>query len=153
MSGTPGAESSERPPSPVAPVLAVGAVVLDRSGPEVSVLLVKRGRPPRKGGWSLPGGRVERGEGLADALRREMAEETGLDVRVGPLVAVVEIIDEAHHYVVLDYLCARAGGALRPGDDAAEAAFVPVNAISALGVTGAVRDVVAKALAIASEPA
>src|SRR5262245_60272855 len=101
-----------------APVIAVGGVVIDRSGAEPRVLLVKRARPPRAGGYSLPGGRVERGERLAFALKREMLEETGLEVRVGPLVEVVEIIDEAHHFVVLDYLCEAVGGALRAGDDA-----------------------------------
>jgi 8-oxo-dGTP diphosphatase len=135
-----------------APVLAVGAVVLNRS-PAPRVLLIRRGTPPRKGGWSLPGGRVERGEPLAAALRREIAEETGLDVTVGPLVEVVELIDEDHHYVVLDYLCDAVGGDLRAGTDAAEAAFVPVTEIGGVGVTDAVRAVVAKALEMALETA
>lgn len=128
------------------PTVAVGAVVLDAAGREPRVLLVKRGRPPRLGAWSLPGGRVEPGEPLAAALRREMVEETGLFVRPGELVAVVELIDEEHHYVVLDYLCEVEGGALRAGDDAAEAAFVAVSALAELGVSAAVEDVVSRAL-------
>lgn len=138
--------------APRPPALAVGAVVLcDRAGAGPNVLLVKRGRPPRQGGWSLPGGRVEPGERLADALRREIVEETGLHVRPGPLVAVVEIIDGEHHYVVLDYLCKAQGGELQPGDDALEAAFVPVEQLPEMGVTDAVRDVVSRALGMASE--
>jgi ADP-ribose pyrophosphatase YjhB (NUDIX family) len=130
------------------PVIGVGGVVIDRAPEGPRVLLIQRKKPPRAGGWSLPGGRVERGERLADALRREMAEETGLVVRPGALVAVVEIVDEAHHFVVLDYLCEMEGGALRAGDDAADAAFVPVSELRALGVTDAVLDVVSRALAM-----
>jgi 8-oxo-dGTP diphosphatase len=138
-----------------APAIAVGAVVLDRTGTGTGarVLVVKRARPPRQDGWSLPGGRVERGERLADALRREIAEETGLHVRPGPLVAVVELIDGAHHYVILDYLCDRLGGELSPGDDATDAAFVPIEELRALGVTETVRDVVARALDMAGHRA
>jgi ADP-ribose pyrophosphatase YjhB (NUDIX family) len=70
---------------------------------------------------------VERGEALADALRREVREETGLDVEVGELIDVVEIIAADHHYVVLDYRCRVRGGALRSGDDAAESAWVALD--------------------------
>lgn len=142
------AGSSHAATPPAAPVLGVGAVVLDLSGAHASVLLVKRGRPPREGSWSLPGGRVERGERLADALRREIVEETGLFVRPGPLLAVVEIIDEAFHYVVLDYLCEVEGGDFHAGDDAAAAAFVAIPQLDAYGVTPAVKDVVDRALGL-----
>jgi 8-oxo-dGTP diphosphatase len=134
-----------------APVLAAGAVVLDHAAG--TVLLVKRGRPPGQGEWSLPGGRVEHGERLAEALRREIAEETGLRVRPGPLLAVAEIIDGAHHFVVLDYLCEVAGGTLEAGDDALEAAFFAIEDLRGLGVTDAIRDVVARALERAENPA
>lgn len=138
------------------PRLAVGAVIFEEKseGPEVGVLLVRRARPPGQGGWSLPGGKVEWGERLEAALRREIAEETGLDVRVGELIEVVEIVDEAHglHYVILDSLCEVVGGALRAGDDAAEAAFVPVARLAERGVTESVRRVVARALAARGRP-
>lgn len=96
----------------------------------------------------MPGGRVERGERIADALRRELHEETGLLVRPGPLVAVVELITDTHHYVIHDHACEPEGGVLRAGDDAAEVAFVPIPSLSSFGVTDAVHDVVARALAL-----
>ena len=93
------------------PTVAVGAIVFDDRG---RVLLVKRGRAPARGLWSLPGGKVDGGETLAAAVAREVLEETGVTVDVGALVEVVERIvsepsdggDDAArwHYVILDYL-------------------------------------------------
>jgi mutator protein MutT len=130
-------------PSATCPTLAVGAVVFD----EGRVLLVRRGKAPRAGSWTLPGGCVERGETLHAALKREIAEETGLVIEVGPLLDAVELIDAEHHHVVLDYLCRATGGSLRAGDDAAEAKLVPLAELAAHDVTDAVRAVVHKALA------
>jgi ADP-ribose pyrophosphatase YjhB (NUDIX family) len=132
------------------PVLAVSGVVLDRGAgsSEPRVLLIKRARPPSAGRWSLPGGRVEPGERLLDALARELHEEAGIWVRVGPLVMVVEVIEPPFHYVILDYMCELTGGDLRAGDDASEAALVPASELAAYGVTDLVADVVTKALAM-----
>jgi ADP-ribose pyrophosphatase YjhB (NUDIX family) len=96
------------------PEVAVGAVVV-RDG---KLLLVLRGRGPGTGRWSLPGGRVEAGESLADALARELAEETGLRGTTGPLCGVAERIGDGHHYVILDYCVDAPSGEAVAGDDA-----------------------------------
>jgi ADP-ribose pyrophosphatase YjhB (NUDIX family) len=108
-------------------VRAVGAVVTDGSG---RLLLVQRARDPGAGAWSLPGGRVEPGEDDAAALRREMREETGLDVAVGPLVGRVERLGPAGVvYAIADYRCDVVGGSPRPGSDASAVGwFTPEQA-------------------------
>lgn len=125
------------------PVLAVGAVAFDDAG---RVCLIRRGRPPMAGRWSLPGGRVEHGERLEEALRRELREETGLEVEVHELVEAVEILDGDRHYVVLDFRCLVVGGALRAGDDAVDAIMVAPERLADHGVTDAVARVVRRAL-------
>jgi ADP-ribose pyrophosphatase YjhB (NUDIX family) len=98
----------------------VGAIVRDREG---RLLLVRRGHPPDEGLWSIPGGRVEPGESDVTAVRRELREETGLDVAVGALAGVAL----RPPYEIYDYLATVVGGELRAGDDAADAGwFEPV---------------------------
>ena len=112
-------------PAPAAPVPAAGVVCL-RGG---EVLLVRRGRAPRLGEWSLPGGRIEFGETAAGAALRELHEETGVEAELIELLDVVDGVfpDIGRHYVLIDYLARWTAGEPRAGDDAAEAAFVPLD--------------------------
>jgi len=103
----------------LAPLVGVGAVIVQ----EGRVLLVQRGREPLKGRWSIPGGLIEIGEMLHEALVREVREETGLEVEP---IELVELLDRIHregervryHYVIADYLCRVVGGMLKAADDA-----------------------------------
>lgn len=106
------------------PVPCVGVVC--RRGDEV--LLIRRGRPPRLGEWSIPGGKVEWGEPLAAAALRELREETGVEAELGGLIAVYEIIEAGFHYVLIDYAADWRGGEPVAADDADEARFLPFAA-------------------------
>ncbi len=139
-------------PRRVVPRAAVSAVIFDEQG---RVLLVERGRPPGEGLWTVPGGKVEPGELLADAVRREVAEETGLLVEVGPLVTVIERIDLAagYHYVILDYLAHRRGGELLAGSDARSVRFCAQDDLAALPLTDGLRPVIDEARRLAATAA
>lgn len=122
---------------PERPIVGVGAVVLAQD----KVLLIKRGAEPSKGLWSIPGGAVETGERLRQACAREVLEETGLKVRVGPLVEVVQRIAKdgrsrvEYHYVLMDYLCTTKMAEPTAGDDADDARWVRLDELAELGVT------------------
>ena len=113
-----------------APVPAVGVVCLRGD----SVLLIRRGTPPRQGEWSLPGGRIELGERAVDAALRELREETGVEAEITGLIDVVDgLFPEAgHHYVLIDYAARWVSGEPMAGDDAAEARFVALADVEAL---------------------
>jgi ADP-ribose pyrophosphatase YjhB (NUDIX family) len=137
---------------PDAPVVGVGAVVLDAG----RVLLVRRGRPPLKGEWSIPGGALELGETLADGVRRELLEETGLIVEVVALIDVLDrIVPERadkrriqYHYVLVDFLCKPVGGELRAGSDAAEACWVAQADLASYGLAEITMRVIDRAFAM-----
>jgi len=132
---------------PERPVIGVGAIVLDGD----RVLLIKRAHEPLKGQWSLPGGGVEVGETLEQATAREVREETGLDVEVGPIVDVIDRIarDQGgrveHHFVLVDFVCRRSGGTLCCASDADAAEWVAVDALARYGVAEVTVAVIRKA--------
>jgi 8-oxo-dGTP diphosphatase len=134
---------------PDRPVVGVGAVILDGT----RVVLAKRGHPPLQGEWSLPGGAVELGETLIEALVREVKEEVGLDVEVGPMVEVLDRLhhnDEGrveYHYVIVDYLCRPQGNCdLSSGSDADAAQWVSVDDLASYRVRPKAVEVIHKAL-------
>lgn len=114
------------------PVLAVAAVVRDASR---RLLVVRRGKPPLEGRWTLPGGAVEPGERLHAAVAREVREETGLRVVVGELAWYLEHLDEDHHYVILDFHAHPRGGHPRAGSDAREVRWVTRRELIGLTTT------------------
>lgn len=124
-----------------APTVAVGVVC--RRGD--SVLLIRRGRAPRLGEWSIPGGKVHGGESLHDAALRELLEETGVVATISCLVEVYEIIDEGFHYVLIDYAADWVSGEPVAGDDADDARFMPLDEALACVVRDDLRDVLRKA--------
>jgi ADP-ribose pyrophosphatase YjhB (NUDIX family) len=149
------------PPAPVVlprraypdrPVPGVGAVVVCAGG----VVLVQRRFPPLAGHWSLPGGGVEIGETLAQAVVREVREETGLDVVVGP---VIDVIDRIHlddrgrvafHYVIVDYACRAVGGTLCAGSDASSIVVASAAEMASFAVPQETRRVIDQGVALVS---
>lgn len=136
---------------PDAPIAGVGAVIV-RGGGEV--LLIRRGQEPLKGEWSLPGGAVELGETLEEAVRREVLEETGLVVEpVGIVQAFDRIARDAegrvrYHYVLVDFLCRVTGGSLACASDAMEARWAGLGELDIL--TPLTIEVIRKALQMAA---
>jgi ADP-ribose pyrophosphatase YjhB (NUDIX family) len=136
------------PARPARPVLAVAGVVVDAG----RVLLIRRAKAPDAGEWSIPGGAVELGESLDAALRREIQEETGLEIAVGELLEVFERVERdadgavRFHFVVLDYRATVIGGTLRAGDDATEAVFADLADLGGYALADSVRRVIAAAM-------
>lgn len=141
---------------PQQPVTGVGAVVFTAGG---RVVLIRRGQPPLSGTWSLPGGVLELGESLTDAIVREVREETGLDVQPGPLLDLFEHIarDEdgqvRYHYVIADYLCHARGGRLAAGSDALEVTEADPAGLSGFNLTPQALAMIRRACALVGAPA
>jgi len=115
------------------PVVGVGAVIWNGQG---EVVLIKRAKPPRLDEWSIPGGHLEWGESLKDAVVREVKEETGLTIDVIGLIDVVDSISRSdagavvRHYVLIDFAARAVAGELCPGSDAHEARWVPYKQLA-----------------------
>jgi len=140
---------------PDAPIAGVSAVIV-RDGPDAQkqVLLIRRAQEPLKGEWSLPGGAVELGETLEQAICREVQEETGLIVETVDIVQVFDRISRdpegrvRYHYVLIDFLCRIAGGSLACATDALEGRWATANELEDL--TPLTVEVIRKALRMAS---
>lgn len=138
---------SNSPPS--RPVVGVGAVVW--RGDEI--LLVRRGRPPAQGSWTLPGGKQHLGETVAEAAAREVREEAGIEIAVGEVVGVADLIHRApgggisHHYTVVDVTAEWVAGEAVAGDDADAVAWVRPEGLDSFGVLPDVKRMVAAAKA------
>jgi 8-oxo-dGTP diphosphatase len=138
---------------PERPIVGVGAVVVD----DGKVVLIRRKYEPLKGHWSLPGGMVEIGETLEAALTREMLEETGLVVDVGPVIEVFDRItrDEEqrvrYHFVLIDYLCWPSAGSLRAGSDVDAAIWADPAELAGYSLTDKATSVIQRGLTLARE--
>ena len=134
---------------PQAPVVGVGGVVIH----EGRALLIKRGSEPLKNQWSIPGGTLELGESIQEGVRRELREETGIEVRVGELIEVFDRIfrDAAgeiqYHFVIVDYLCEKISGEASPASDVTDTAWVREEDLWNYKLTEAATRVIRKAFA------
>ena len=138
---------------PERPVVGVGGVVIA----DGRALLIRRGNPPLEGEWSIPGGTLEVGEMLLDAVRRELAEETGIEVRVGDLIEVFERIfpdgegQPKYHFVILDYLCEAVRGTAHAGSDVTDVAWAAESELQKYLLTPTATRVIKKAFQMARE--
>ncbi|MFZ0640279.1 MAG: NUDIX hydrolase, partial [Candidatus Acidiferrales bacterium] len=143
-----GLDTTESREYPERPIVAVGGVVIHDS----QVLLIRRGQPPLKGRWSIPGGILEVGETIAEGIERELKEETGIEVRVLELIEIYEKVlrDEdnqpQYHFVILDYLCELVKGTARPGGDVTEVVWAGEQQLDSLALMGAANRVIRRAL-------
>jgi 8-oxo-dGTP diphosphatase len=134
---------------PNRPLVGVGAIIFRRN----RILMAQRGKEPLKGWWSLPGGALELGESLTDAVCREVLEETGLEVEAVKLFEVFErIMRDAegapeYHYILIDYVCRVTGGTLFPGDDVCAVDWVRRADLPSLQITEGTLAVIERAFA------
>jgi ADP-ribose pyrophosphatase YjhB (NUDIX family) len=135
------------------PMVGVGGIVLN----EGKVLLVKRGKQPGYGKWSIPGGMVELGETLSEAIKREVLEECGIEIELADVVAVLERVirreDERvrYHYVLVDFLGYWKGGELQPASDILEARWADPSEMETLEMTDRTQQVVFEVMGLAKK--
>lgn len=147
---------------PERPVMGVGGVIVDRG----RTVLIRRGTEPLLGQWSIPGGTIELGETIEEAVRRELREETGLEVRVLELIELFDRIyvengavpaqdrkKPRYHYVIADYLCELVGGEPRAGSDVTDLAFSGEDELGKFHLTEKATSVLKKAFAMSRERA
>ncbi|MBB53255.1 MAG: phosphohydrolase [Magnetovibrio sp.] len=121
---------------PARPIVGVGTVVMDSD----MVLMIKRGKPPRQGSWSLPGGAQELGETIREAARREVREETGLQIEIFGLIDVVDSVRSdaddkiEYHYTLIDLAGYSVGGTLMAGGDAQDCRWFTRTEINAMDI-------------------
>ena len=138
---------------PEQPIIGVGAVIVHQG----RVLLVRRATEPLKGEWSVPGGALELGEKLRDGVRREVREETGLEVEPGEVLEVFDsLFPDAegrtqYHYVLIDYLCRLLGGEAVAASDVSEVLWVNAEELAKMELRDSIRGVILKGLASAGE--
>jgi ADP-ribose pyrophosphatase YjhB (NUDIX family) len=138
------------PPYPERPQVGIGIVLL--RGEEV--LLIRRGKPPAKGAWALPGGSQELGETAEETARRELLEETGLECGPLTLVGHVDSIHRDHeeriqfHYTILDFAARYIGGEAKPGDDASDIAWVRIEQFDDYALWDEARRIILKAFSL-----
>jgi len=146
MSGTKPSQADDRR-YPRWPLIGVGALIFHRR----RILMAQRGKEPLKGVWSLPGGALEVGESLDAGVRREVREETGLEVKPARVFEIFErIMRDGHgvpeyHYVLIDYICRVTGGALRAGDDVCRVEWFRERELRELEITEGTLTVIERA--------
>jgi len=128
------------------PKVAVGAIIFKNE----KILLVKRTKSPAKGMWAVPGGKIKAGETMQEALKREIKEEANLEVEVGEVVYVFDVLEYdknkrlSFHYVIIDFECIYKSGILKAGDDAAGVKWVSEKELDGLNVNGNTRRLLKK---------
>lgn len=133
---------------PETPLVGVGAVIVQ----DDRVLLIRRGQAPLLGEWSLPGGVLECGETLREAVIREAREETGLEVETGEMLGVYERVIRSedgrvrYHYVLIDFLCRPVAGHPKAGTDAADVRWFPRHELPSLKLPADTLDVIERGL-------
>ena len=140
---------------PQAPIVAVGAIIMDGD----RIVLIRRAKEPARGLWTFPGGAVELGEPVRDAARREVREETGLEIEVGEVAVVLDSVVHDpdgtvhYHYVIIDFYARLVGGELLPGTDVSDVRWASLSDVETLPMTDKAQEIARRLLGGAEAPA